>query len=115
MEIKDIIKLVDAGFTKDEITALTSAPAEAAPAETPEAPEEAVKEDIPAEPAPVRTEKMPANQPDQMAQLLKAMEEMSNRIISHNINQTVTDGAPGRTVEDMLAEVINPPRKEGKK
>lgn len=114
MKIEDIIKLVDAGFTKDEITAFTSAPAEAAPAETPEAPEEAAQEEIPAEPAPVKIN-MPANQPDQMAQLVKAMEEMSNRIISHNLNQTVTDGAPGRTVEDMLAEVINPPRKEGKK
>lgn len=111
MKIDDIIKLVDAGFTKEEITALT-VPAEAAPEEAPEAPEEAVKEDIP-EPAPVNKQ-MPANQPDKMDQLIKAMEEMSNRIISSNINRTVTDGAPGRTVEDMLAEVINPPRKEGK-
>lgn len=111
MTINDIIKLVDAGFTKEEIAALT-VPAEAAPEEAPEAPEEAVKEDIPA-PAPVK--QMPANQPeDKMDQLIKAMEEMSNRIISSNINRTVTDGAPGRTVEDMLAEVINPPRKEGK-
>lgn len=110
MKIDDIIKLVDAGFTKEEITALT-VPAEAAPEEAPEAPEEAVKEDIP-EPAPVK--QMPANQPDKMDQLIKAMEEMSNRIISSNINRTVTDGAPGRSVEDMLAEVINPPRKEGK-
>lgn len=112
MKIDDIIKLVDAGFTKEEIKALT-VPAEAAPEEAPEAPEEAVKEDIP-EPAPVK--QMPANQPatDKMDQLIKAMEEMSNRIISSNINRTVTDGAPGRTVEDMLAEVINPPRKEGK-
>lgn len=111
MKIDDIIKLVDAGFTKEEIAALT-VPAEAAPEEAPEAPEEAVKEDIP-EPAPVK--QMPANQPDKMDQLIKAMEEMSNRIISSNINRTVTDGAPGRTVEDMLAEVINPPRKEGNK
>lgn len=110
MTINDIIKLVDAGFTKEEITALT-VPAEAAPEEAPEAPEEAVKEDI-TDPAPVK--QMPANQPDKMDQLIKAMEEMSNRIISSNINRTVTDGAPGRTVEDMLAEVINPPRKEGK-
>lgn len=112
MKIDEIIKLVDAGFTKDEIMALT-APEKAAPEEAPEAPEEAAQEEIP-EPAPKNEKNVPANQPDQMAQLVKAMEELSNRIISHNINQTVTDGAPGRTVEDMLAEVINPPRKEGK-
>ena len=112
MKIDEIIKLVDAGFTKDEITAL-AAPEKAAPEEVPEAPEEAAQEEIP-EPVKPKNENVPANQPDQMAQLVKAMEELSNRIISHNINQTVTDGAPGRTVEDMLAEVINPPRKEGK-
>lgn len=114
MDLKDIMKLVDAGFTKDDITALT-APAGAAPAQVTEAPEEAVKEDIPTDQTPVKETQMPANQSDQMAQLIKAMEEMSNRIVSHNINQTVTDGAPARSVEDILAEVINPPRKEGKK
>lgn len=114
MDLKDIIKLVDAGFTKDDITALT-APAQAAPAQDTEAPEEAVKEDIATDQTPVKETQMPANQSDQMAQLIKAMEEMSNRIVSHNINQTVTDGAPARSVEDILAEVINPPRKEGNK
>ena len=113
MKIEDIIKLVDAGFTKEEIAAFNSEPAQAAPAEDTDVPEE-TPEDKP-EPAPVK-QTVPANQqPDRYDQLMKAFEELSNRIVSQNINRTVTDGTPARSAEDILAEVINPPRKEGKK
>lgn len=111
MKVTEIIKLLDAGYSKEEIEAFEKA----------EAPEEAAPVDIPEPDKEDKKEADAANQAqtdpvqDQIAKLTAAMERMSGMIISQNINRTVTDGAPGRTVEDMLAEVINPPRKEGKK
>lgn len=109
MKVTEIIKLLDAGYSKEEIEAFekAEAPEEAAPVDIPE-PEQEKEADVAnqAQPDPVQ---------DQIAKLTAAMERMSGMIISQNINRTVTEGAPGRTVEDMLAEVINPPRKEGKK
>jgi len=115
MKVNEIIKLLDAGYSKEEIEAFEKA----------EAPEEAAPVDIPEPDAGKSTEEtkeadaanriQPDPVQDQIAKLTAAMERMSGMIISQNINRTVTEGAPGRTVEDMLAEVINPPRKEGKK
>lgn len=113
MKKSEILELVRAGYTKFEIDAMED--------QTPDVKQE---ENIEAEPVPDTQEESAANQPaqpaaddgvkDQMAMLLKAVEQMSNRIISNNINQTVTEGEPERGVSDILAAVINPPRKEGK-
>lgn len=113
MKKSEILELVRAGYTKSEIDAMED--------QTPDVNQE---ENIEAEPVTDTTEESAANQPaqpaaddgvkDQMAMLLKAVEQMSNRIISNNINSTVTEGEPERGVSDILAAVINPPRKEGK-
>lgn len=118
MKSSEILELVRAGYTKAEITAMDAD-------QTPEVPQEENIEE--AEPVTDTTEEITqsaANQPaqpaaddgvkDQMAMLIKAVEQMSNRIISNNINSTVTEGEPERGVSDILAAVINPPRKEGK-
>lgn len=112
MKVNEIIKLLDAGYSKDEIEAFekAEAPEEAAPVDIPEPEKEEKKEE-----AGAANHTQPDPLQDQIAKLTAAMERMSGMIISQNINRTVTEGAPGRTVEDMLAEVINPPRKEGKK
>lgn len=114
MKVNDILKLLDAGYTREEIQQMeqAEAPEEAAPVNTPEEPEETATEAVEASAA---NHAQPDPVQDQIARLTAAMERMSGMIISQNINRTVTEGAPGRTVEDMLAEVINPPRKEGKK
>lgn len=114
MKSSEILELVRAGYTKAEITAM----------EADQTPEVKQDENIEAEPVTDIKEESAANQPsppaaddgvkDQMALLLKAVEQMSNRIISNNINSTVTEGEPERGVSDILAAVINPPRKEGK-
>ena len=113
MKKSEILELVRAGYTKSEIDAMED--------QTPDVNQE---ENIEAEPV-TDTQESAANQPaqpaaddgvkDQMAMLLKAVEQMSNRIISNNINQTVTDGLPQRGVSDILAEVINPPRERKEK
>ena len=114
MKKSEILELVRAGYTKSEIDAMED--------QTPDVNQE---ENIEAEPVTDTQEESAANQPaqpaaddgvkDQMAMLLKAVEQMSNRIISNNINQTVTDGVPQRGVSDILAEVINPPRERKEK
>lgn len=114
MKSSEILELVRAGYTKAEITAM----------EADQTPEEKQEENIEEEPVTDIKEESAANQPaqpaaddgvkDQIAMLIKAVEQMSNRIISNNINSTVTEGEPERGVSDILAAVINPPRKEGK-
>lgn len=114
MKSSEILELVRAGYTKAEITAM----------EADQTPEVQQEENIEEEPVTDVNEESAANQPaqpaandgvkDQMAMLIKAVEQMSNRIISNNINSTVTEGEPERGVSDILAAVINPPRKEGK-
>ena len=114
MKSSEILELVRAGYTKAEITAM----------EADQTPEVKQEENIEEEQVTDVQEESAANQPaqpaaedgvkDQMAMLIKAVEQMSNRIISSNINSTVTEGEPERGVSDILAAVINPPRKEGK-
>lgn len=106
MKVNEIIKLLDAGYSKEEIEAF----------EKTEEPEEAAPEDIQEEEPEEKKEESAANQvqdpvQDQIAKLTAAMERMSGMIISQNINRTVTEGASERSIDDMLAEVINPPRK----
>lgn len=111
MKVNEIIKLLAAGYSKEEIEAFEKAeePEEADPVDIPEEPEKEEKKEESAadqvQPDPVQ---------DQIAKLTAAMERMSGMIISQNINRTVTDGASERSIDDMLAEVINPPRKERK-
>ena len=114
MKSSEILELVRAGYTKAEITAM----------EADQTPDVNKEKNIEEEPVTDVKEESAANQPaqpaaddgvkDQMAMLIKAVEQMSNRIISNNINSTVTEGEPERGVSDILAAVINPPRKEGK-
>lgn len=112
MKVNDILKLLDAGYTREEIQQMeqAEAPEEAAPDDIQEPEKEEKKEE-----ADAANQAQPDPVQDQIAKLTAAMERMSGMIISQNINRTVTEGASERTVEDMLAEVINPPRKEGKK
>lgn len=102
MTLDELITLTKAGYTKEEIQAMTTPAAPETPAqpadpepETPAAPEK------PAEPA------APAQNQDT---ILEALNRLTNSIINHNINGTVTQPAV-RTPEDALAEIIAPPRK----
>lgn len=109
MDIDKIITLLNAGYTKEEIQQMEK--------EKTEEPE-VIQDDIQEAKEPEKEESA-ANQvqdpdpvQDQIAKLTAAMERMSGMIISKNINRTVTEGASERSIDDMLAEVINPPRKE---
>lgn len=100
MTLDELITLTKAGYTKEDIQAMTSP---AAP-ETPAEPEQPAEPETPAEPA------APAPAQNQDA-ILEALNRLTNSIINHNINGTVTQPVT-RTPEDALAEIIAPPRKK---
>ena len=90
MTFDQLLQLLDAGFTKEEIMALTGAPApQTEPAPQPE-------------PAP-QTEPAPMN--DQAAILAK-LEELNQTIIRSNINNSKQPET--ESVDDILAAIIRP-------
>ena len=99
MTLDEIMKLIDAGYTKADIDALTSA----------DQPDQQVQQ----------ANDQPADQPDQQTQqandqpaadpILDALNKLTETIIKSNINQTVIQPAQ-RTPEQALAEIIAPPK-----
>ena len=112
MKVDDILKLMDAGYTKADIDAMTAEPAaepaqaaepETAPAQTAE-PETALAEKL-------ILPKPPASVNDQ---ILEALDRLTNTLIKSNINSTVIQPAE-RTPEDALAEIISPPKPKARR
>ena len=100
MNYEDIILLVKAGYTRDQIAAMQ------APAPTP-APEPA-PEPTPA-PAPAPT---PAVQGiNDLSQMLAAeFAQLNDAIVKANLQQA--QQPPQESVDDILASIINPPQKQ---
>lgn len=98
MTIEQLIKLVDAGFTADQIVQLTSKTEEPAPA-----------------PAPVveisNTEPVKAD-PDvndsTLSTILKKIGELQTSIQAANIHRTEQEIQKPQTAEDILASIIAP-------
>ena len=104
MKTETILKLIDAGYTKDEIQAMDDFPAE------PEAPDQPADEpDQPAAAVPAAEE--PAAQPAGYDAVLEALNKLTNSIIKSNINSTVVQPAE-HTLDDALASIIAPPMKK---
>ena len=108
MTFEQLMKLLDAGFTKAEIMALNGTPApapqpepEPAPAPQPE-PEPAPAPQPEPEPEP---KPAPAPQNDQAAILAK-LEELNQTIIRSNINNSRQPET--ESVDDILATIIRP-------
>lgn len=114
MTFDELMKLLDAGFTKQEIMALNGTPApapqpELAPAPQPEPAPAPRPEPAPApaprpEPAPAPAP-APAPQNDQAAILAK-LEELNQTIIRSNINNSRQPET--ESVDDILATIIRP-------
>ena len=113
MNAESILKLVDAGFTHDEILALagTAQPEEAQPPkDDAPAPQPETKEQ-PAQPAPE-----PAADPNaaRYTELLEAMQKLTGAIQAGNILNSSNREDPQLSPEDILAEVVNPkPKRKG--
>lgn len=126
MELSDIMALVKAGYTKDEIAQMESPNPQnvnpvtvpeptPAPAPTPEpVPAQvvepvAVAQPVPA-PAPVQQEAQPT-----MAELMQSIAKLTSAVQANAIAQSVISGGANPqtpTAEDMLAEIIRPTFKE---
>lgn len=99
MKYNEIIKLLDAGYSRDEILAMKEEPAPA-PDPEPDDPE-------------------PAPAPDPTADVMKEMKEMfaemKKELTAMNIMNSRQESDEVRTGEDILASIINPVKNNGGK
>lgn len=122
MELGDILNLVKAGYTRDEIKAMENpatpdtAPVVVPDAETVQNPQPAptpVDEPVAvAQPVPVP---QPAQQEPTMAELMQSIAKLTSAVQANAIAQSVIPGGANPqspTAEDMLAEIIRPTFKE---
>lgn len=119
MTATEILKLLDAGYTKDEISAMDSqeqlpaeqpetAPAEQ-PAEQPEAPAENT-DSVNAEVSALKDEL--SNTRQQLAQLVKQMQSSNLKTASVNI---LPEADLERKTDEAMAELIRPSYEKGEK
>lgn len=107
MKYAEIEKLLDKGFTPDQIMALAAgavSPAETAPAETPADP--AAPETVEQSSQPVRTEYVEPAEPEWAKKLNENINGMKRAIQAQNIAQDLSNGEKPVTAEDVLLEVI---------
>ena len=101
MKYKEIIKLLDAGYSREEILAMKEEPA---PAPDPE---------------PTPNDPEPAPAPDPAADVMKEMKEMfaemKKELTAMNILNSRQESDEVKTGEDILASIINPVRNNGGK
>lgn len=99
MNIETILKLVDAGFSKEEITAMTQ------PAQAQEEPKQDEPKAEPAKEEPIQEE--PA-QDRRYEELLSAMNRLTGAIQAGNILNSNNKEVKEPSAEDILAEVLSP-------
>lgn len=106
MTMQEILTLVAAGYTKEDIEKM-EAPADPAAAPTPD-PEPAA----PA-PAPDPEPAAPADNEPTMRDLMQSMARLTSAIQANAIAQSVVPGGnQGPTAEDAIAQIIRPTFKE---
>ena len=117
MNKENITYLMKAGFSLDEIIAMDNPskdPPEDLPADpAPKPAEQTVgKHEKPADDAPAQPVQVP-DQSEQIAKLTQAVADLTALVQKNNITG-MQFGAPqpDRSVDDILAEIINPPMKK---
>ena len=105
MKYEEVIKLLDAGYSRDEILAMKEEPAPADPAPAP------------ADPAPASAD--PADPADITAGIMEEVKgmfaEMKKELTAMNIMNSRQESDEVRTGEDILASIINPVKNNGGK
>ena len=103
MTYSEIVKLLDKGFTPDQIMALHDTPApEPAPAADPEPTPVPVPETPPA----VVNEYVEPAEPEWAKKLNENITSMKNAIYAQNIQKDLGTDAPEKTAEDVLLDVL---------
>lgn len=105
MNYEDIILLVKAGYTRDQIAAMQ------APAEPPAPPAPPAPAEPPAPPAPADPEPPKPQGLEDLSQMLAAeFAKLNDAIVKANLQQA--QQPPQESVDDILASIINPPQKQ---
>ena len=103
MNIEQIIKLIDAGYTKEDIEKMNQPAADPAPAPEAKQPEQAQPEQAKPEPAQPE-EKKPESEPVN-AQMLKELQDLKKAVFAMNIMQSSQPAQP-ESVDDILAKAL---------
>lgn len=103
MTIEDVLKLVDAGFTREEIAAM-SAPAGAAAPDSDPQPAGAAAPDPEQLPAPAPA---PAAADDIQKDILAALRDLKTAVQASNTRRDIGAGQKTETVEDILSSILN--------
>ncbi len=121
MKLEDILTLVKAGYTREEIDKLdkpeTPAGHTAPPSETPETPKPAATGTQPAKapeeaPKPAPEAPKPAPETAGNEQIMGAINALTAAIQKMNVQTaSIPGGGEELTPEDMIANIINPPMK----
>lgn len=119
MKTEDILKLIDAGFTKDEILKLETKPEpeKSEPEKSePEKSEPEKSKPEKSEPEKSEPEKKEPEQPDTLKFIAEQFEKMTKAIQESNIiNSDTKLKNDNKSAEQTLADIIAPPeRKRGK-
>lgn len=99
MKYDEIIKLLDAGYTREEILNMQDAPAEDA------------QDNAPADDA----QNAPVSMDAIMSEVKDMFAEMKKELTAMNILNSRQSAETERTSEDILASIINPTMKSGGK
>ena len=103
MNYEDIILLVKAGYTRDQIAAMQAPAAPPAQADPPAPPAPPAQADPQAPPKPQGIE--------DLSQMLAAeFAKLNDAIVMANLQQA--QQPPQESVDDILASIINPPQKQ---
>lgn len=107
MTYSEVVKLLDKGFTPDQIMALHDMPApEPAPAADPAPAPAADPTPAPAAAPAVVTEYVEPAEPEWAKKLNENINSMKNAIYAQNIQKDLGNGAPEKSAEDVLLDVL---------
>ena len=105
MNYEDIILLVKAGYTRDQIAAMQT------PAEPPAPPAPPAPAEPPAPPTQAESEPPKPQGLGDLSQMLAAeFAKLNDAIVKANLQQA--QQPPQESVDDILASIINPPQKQ---
>ena len=105
MNYEDIILLVKAGYTRDQIAAMQT------PAEPPATPAPPAPAEPPAPPTQAESEPPKPQGIEDLSQMLAAeFAKLNDAIVKANLQQA--QQPPQESVDDILASIINPPQKQ---
>lgn len=108
MKLEDVMALVRAGYTKDEISAMTATEPAAAPTPEPAAPaSEPVAAPAP-EPAPEPAPAPVAAPAPQVSQTEALLREILGAVQMGNINKATTEPPVEKGADVVTARIINP-------